>query len=658
MRALSSLTVLAVLAALALAAPASGAPAGSLDAGFNGTGVRTDQLDLGTPPAFSFYDDVVTGADGRIQAVGATQDADGLSKITVRGLTLAGAPDATWAGGATRFPVFTATAPDVAYHQANAALRAPDGKLLVAGTGGVEHIPQMLDRGFVQRYRADGTLDPDFGTGGSVQFVVPSPAGPREAGFGGIAVDAAGRVLAVGQDRPASGGGGQGLLVRFLANGQLDTSLGGTGWILFPAVESWSDIVLDTAGGAWLRGSDAAGGVIARVGADFAPVTSFGTNGLVHVPQISTSTATKKTLATGFAVLPDQRIVVVGWTSWRQGVGFDFDVFESWMMRFTAAGALDPAFDGDGIARWHFGEDGAGTWADSGLADVVVQENGAAVAVGQAGTSDGDKVHDGGLVIRVLPDGSLDPRFGTAGQVRLKLGAAGGNTILGTMALGPARRILLAGGIADSATTLAAGVVRLIGDGDPTAALSAPAQVKAGTKATLDSSASADDWKLAETSWDLNGDGVFGDATGQVVTPVLSLGPHTVTVRVTDDAAQTSQASAQVKVVVPFTVKLPKQLKLSGSSVKVPVTCAGPDPCRGTLSLLLKAKTKAARIVTVNVGRASFALRAGQRRLVRVKLARRVRTAVRRRGKVTLAMAVRTKGVAETLQRSQVVVRR
>ena len=658
MRSLSSLTILASLAALAMAAPASGAPAGLLDPGFNATGVRTDQLDLGAPPPFSYYDAIVTGADGRIQAVAGTQDAANLSKVTVRGLTLAGATDAAWAGGLTRSAVFTATAPDVAYHQVTEAVRAPDGKLVVAGIGGVEHIPTMLDRGFVQRYGGDGALDPTFGTGGSVQFVVPAAASAREAGFGDVAVDAAGRVIAVGRDSTAGSGTAEGLIVRFLPNGQLDTSFGGTGWVVQPAVDTWNEIVLSADGTAWLRGSDAAGSVVARVGADGALIPSFGTNGLVHVPQISTSTTGyKKTVASALAVLPNGRVLLAGSASWRQGAGTDFDIFESWMMRFTAAGALDPSFDGDGLARWRFGEDGAGTWADSGLRDVAVQENGDVVAVGNAGSSDGENIyHLDGLAIRVRPGGALDPRFGTAGQARLKLAPAGANTLMSRVTLGPARRILLAGGIADSATSTAAGAVRLIGDGNPTATLSAPAQVNAGTKAVLDASASADDWTIGAYSWDLNADGTFGDASGPVVSPLLGIGPHIVRVRVTDDAGQTSDASATVKVVVPFTVKFPKTLKLLGSTLKVPVSCTGPEPCAGTLSLLLKAKT--ARIVTINVGRTSFALRAGQRKLVRVKLAKRVRTAVRRRGRVTLTVAVRTKGVAETLQRSQLVVRR
>lgn len=661
MRSSRPIAALVVLAALAAAGPAWGKTAGSLDPDFNGTGYRLDQLDLGPAPRFSFYEALAAPQGITPRGFAATTDADGLNKVTVRGLAWNGGPDPQWAGTAvTRNAAFGRLDPaDVPYHVVTDAAAAPEGRTVVVGWGGNDDF-NMQDRAFVQQYGADGTPDTAFGAGGTVAFSVSM--GAREASFRGVAVDAQNRVIAVGQDRPFIGGGTtNGLLARFLPNGKLDTSLHGTGYITTADVEGWSDIAIASDGTYRVLGSTGSESVIARLGTDGNRDVNYGPDGFAHVPQLSTSTTgLKKTLATRLALTADDRVVVGGSASWRQGVGTDFDVFEALVLRYTAAGALDPSFDGDGVARWRFGEDGAGTWADSAISSVAVQENGSIVGAGQAGTSDGDAVHGGGLVIRLLPDGSLDQRFGTGGVVRLNLSTAGGNTILGSMVLGSCRKILLAGAIADGATTLAAGMARLEADGSPTAKLDAPAQVTAGTPVTLDTSASTDDWAVGFRTWDLNGDGTFGDAAGPVVTRVFPIGVHTVTVRVYDDGmpGNPSDASAQIKVVVPFVVTLPaKKLKLHGKVVRIPVTCKAPGPCRGTVSLV-RTTTTAGRPVTSTMGRVSFTLAGGQHRLLRVTLASQARSLVRRRGKLKLTLVVRPKGVGETIQRMSVLVRR
>jgi len=666
-RSLSVLAVTLTMAAAFAAPPALGAPAGSLDPTFHGTGFRSDQIDLGPGTPFSFNDAIVATADGRIFAATATKDASDLTKVTVTALDGGGALNPAWASvGISRNAAFSKADPaDVPYTIVTDAALAPDGKLVVAGWGGIDDF-NMLDTAFVQRYRTDGTLDPGFGDAGTVRFSVPSATSAREAKFSTVAVDSAGRVIAAGGENAVGSSDGQSLIVRFKPDGGLDPTFGGTGYVTaqydtVPPLESgWSDLALAPDDSLVLLGA-APDRVIAKVSTSGVRDPAYGPDGFAHVPQLSTSTTgLKKTTASALALMPDGRVVVGGGASWRQGAGPDFDVFESWIGRFTAAGMLDPAFDGDGIAVWRFGEDGAGTWADSFVRDLAVQANGSIVAVAQAGSTDGqDLGSSDGLVIRVRGDGSLDPLFGTGGQSRLKLSAPGRNTLLGTLALAPGRKIALAGGLSDAGGATAAGIVRLIGDGDPVASLAAPAQVTVGKPAALDATASADDWGISSYGWDLNGDGVFGDAAGSAaIAPLLSLGTHTVAVRVTDDAGQSAVASATVKVVVPFTVKLPKSLTLLGSKVKVPVTCTQPGPCKGTLTLLLKVKAKTARLVSVNVGRASFSLRGGQRKLVPVTVAKRVRRNVARRGKATLNVVIRGRGVDEVLQRSVVVVRR
>ena len=72
----------------------------------------------------------------------------------------------------------------------------------------------------VTRYNADGTLDSTFGTGGVVVTDLRGTGGHDHAR--GIAIDAQGRIVVAGdsdQDFAA---------VRYLSDGSLDTSFGGT----------------------------------------------------------------------------------------------------------------------------------------------------------------------------------------------------------------------------------------------------------------------------------------------------------------------------------------------------------------------------------------------------------------------------------------------
>ncbi|MCW2991912.1 MAG: hypothetical protein JWM73_2506 [Solirubrobacterales bacterium] len=81
----------------------------------------------------------------------------------------------------------------------------------------------------------------------------------------------------------------------------------------------------------------------------------------------------------------------------------------------------------------------------------------------------------------------------------------------------------------------------------PVAALSGPAVIKAGTKATFDASSSTHDpaGKLVEYAWDLDGSGTFDDVRkGPTITTLMDVpGEVTVSVRVTDDAGATSIAT-------------------------------------------------------------------------------------------------------------------
>ena len=94
---------------------------------------------------------------------------------------------------------------------ANAVAIQPDGKIVAAGFS-------WLNFALV-RYNANGTLDTSFGTGGKVTTDI---AGAADKAYG-VAIQADGKIVAAGQ------GGSSFALVRYQADGSLDTGFGNGG---------------------------------------------------------------------------------------------------------------------------------------------------------------------------------------------------------------------------------------------------------------------------------------------------------------------------------------------------------------------------------------------------------------------------------------------
>jgi uncharacterized delta-60 repeat protein len=127
---------------------------------------------------------------------------------------------------------------------------------------------------------------------------------------------------------------------------------------------------------------------------------SFGVGGRVEV-LIARSSA-----AEALALMPDGRIVTAGWA---QNSVYDAGFAAA---RLLPDGALDTSFSGDGMIRVGFAGE---AWAS----DIVVQRSGKVVMAGHVylpGPEPGYGTAKVALV-RLLSDGSLDPRFSGDGKV-------------------------------------------------------------------------------------------------------------------------------------------------------------------------------------------------------------------------------------------------
>lgn len=265
-----------------------------------------------------------------------------------------------------------------------------------------------------------GELDPTFGVGGVTRVVTKAtPAGAYVVDrLVASALDSQGRILAVGgintnepnrlrMDRVA--------VVRFLANGALDTTFGAGGRVTLPwrnrtgfpnpTAESAQGIAVDSADRALVaitgfQGADARH-IVVRLTATGALDTTYGVNGIAR-RELRTSRASGIAIDSGDRLLVSGTVVPAGTSIYRPAV---------W--RYTANGQLDATF-GTGGARV--------LPANSGQTfEPRIDPQGKIVLVGWHFLGG---VENDGVVYRLTSAGALDPTFGAGGRVILDLSVA------------------------------------------------------------------------------------------------------------------------------------------------------------------------------------------------------------------------------------------
>jgi uncharacterized delta-60 repeat protein len=124
--------------------------------------------------------------------------------------------------------------------------------------------------------------------------------------------------------------------------------------------------------------------------------------------------------AQDLAVGPDGKVYVAGYGTDSEGRR------AAVLVRFTLSGHLDPGFGSGGVRRIQLG----GPEESSYLEHLVMQPDGKIVAVADVADEEGE---NSPRLLRFLPDGSLDPTFGSGGQVVVEPG--GGDTRVASAAL-------------------------------------------------------------------------------------------------------------------------------------------------------------------------------------------------------------------------------
>lgn len=245
----------------------------------------------------------------------------------------------------------------------------------------------------VTRYNPDGSLDPSFGLGG----IITTPVGANESGQQAI-LQPDGKILVTGFTTLATQ---DFAIIRYHPNGNLDASFGAGGITTVP-VGTGNDAAFSVAiqpdGKVVI-----AGGTTGPTTGDFA-VIRLDSSGVLDptfdLDGIVSTDIGGQDIGRFVAIQNDGRIVVTGWG----GTGTNIDIIT---VRYMNNGALDPTWDGDGIAITPvFG-------ANDQAFSLAIQPDDKILVSGLTyNGSDSDIV-----VVRYLVTGALDGSFGVGGIV-------------------------------------------------------------------------------------------------------------------------------------------------------------------------------------------------------------------------------------------------
>ena len=382
-------------------------------------------------PGFGGGDGVTTGAagaggllDGAPAAVAiapagqivlAGRRGGARGKFAVLRYTAGGTPDNTFSGDGIALVGRAATNP---YERGALAVAVQaDGKIVAGGDAGY---------GFsVVRFKAGGSLDPDFGAGGadgsgvaSTHFLVEPSVHGGGSPPTGVAVQPGGRIVAVGSVSGADDGfssWGHLTLARFLGDASdrvndlaPDRSFGpgGNGVATAPVgANAAAGAIAELPGGGFVVAGTADNRfAAARYRADGRPDTAAGGGDGTWTIDFGAGPESARAVA----AQPDGRIIFAGSANGRLALA-----------RTLANGTRDPSFDGDGrvISRLPSVRGGAGLVSVRTTAEVVaVDEEGKILVVGTQVSGYEDAFPFNALVIvRYNRDGTLDRTFGPGG---------------------------------------------------------------------------------------------------------------------------------------------------------------------------------------------------------------------------------------------------
>ncbi|MBS1545944.1 MAG: T9SS type A sorting domain-containing protein [Bacteroidetes bacterium] len=354
--------------------------AGQLDTSFGIGGMAF--LDMDTS-YFSVVDMAIQN-DGKILVTGRINSGQGWDIYLVRCLP-DGAPDQSFGNqGIVQTDIGTF------WDEGRAIAVQPDGKIIVAAQSQVDIFGVLK----LARYLPDGTLDATFATGGMASTPPPSYGSPYD-----IALNAEGDILVAG----SSGDLSEIAVFRFTANGIPDSTFHADGIFNLSIAFgfNWAPRIMVQQDGSLLMAV-----VFGQSGAYDVGLVKLQSNGDLDLAFGDQGIATLSVspgdeMIGGLGVQSDGSIIIAGQTDYY----LNYDMFAA---RFTPGGILDASFGSNGVSRISIsiGQDGA--------RDLVIQPDDAILLTGYSGLN---MTSMPVTVVRLSPNGQLDPGYGSSGIV-------------------------------------------------------------------------------------------------------------------------------------------------------------------------------------------------------------------------------------------------
>ena len=373
------------------------AAAGDLDPSFGSGGkVTTDFLE-GSDQAHS----VAIQPDGKIVVVGFA-----FSNITAGDFAVArynkdGGLDSSFGAGGRLTINFLGTG---SQDSASSVAIQPDGKIVIGGSTTFFRLNFAL-----MRLNTDGSLDSTFGIGGKVR----TDFSAFDSGVNAIALQPDGKIVAAGFRAPFTQNGSDFALVRYNADGSLDTTFGSGGRVTtdFLSLDDVANAVTIQPDGRIVAVGynnvtrfaqflfDFA---LARYNSDGSLDPSFGSGG-----KVTTNFFGSFDVARAVAIQPDGKLVVAGAAT----NPFLPSETDFGLVRYQSDGSLDVTFGTGGKVVTDFFSEGDEAYALS------LQPDGRIIAAGLAEEGSFSGRSDFALA-RYNTNGSLDTAFGSGGRVR------------------------------------------------------------------------------------------------------------------------------------------------------------------------------------------------------------------------------------------------
>lgn len=288
----------------------------------------------------------------------------------------------------------------------NGEVIQPDDKIVAVGQAGAPN-PKFA----VVRYNADGTIDTSFGGGdGTVQTDI----GPYTDAAVSAVVQGDGKIVVAGY-AGVNGPNARFAVVRYNANGSLDTSIGGGDGIVTIDVSKHDDLA--TGVGLLSDGTIVAAGGAAEdtSNGDFAAVALNGTNGLLDTSFGGTGIV-RTDINSGSYDVGQSTVVVSADKTYIGGWTYKSGVSRFTIVSYNANGTLNSFFGGTGKVSTDMA---IGNEYISGL---TLDGSGDIVAAGQVKVNFTDSE---AALARYSPAGVLDTTFNATGKVITNYGPTG-----------------------------------------------------------------------------------------------------------------------------------------------------------------------------------------------------------------------------------------